>query len=246
MTFKELYEISPVLNQIDVANLDINKDRIAIDSFMRDHLNEMGMLEYSYNITDPLVDHVLNAIAYCCVNNVFNQATEQDPDYNVAWTLKWFLNDSKLSNRYNENLDDITDSVERFKYFTRSSIGNKFIHRVVNPTGVDSDLQQIAQFYFNSESIPSDISTKNIEFVTQMLILQNDIKRGIISPYYQYISDDGCTNRASDPRVAHDGCLSLNDANENYRKYAAIQAYYFLTERPFIELMYRVLVDPNA
>ena len=238
MTFKELYEISPVLNQIDVANLDINKDRIAIESFMRDHLNDMGVLEYSYNITDPLVDHVLNAIAYCCVN--------QDGRLVDGWTLKWFLNDSKLSNRYNENLDDITDSVERFKYFSRSSIGNKFIRRVVNPTGVDSDLQQIAQFYFNSESIPSDISTKNIEFVTQMLILQNDIKRGIISPYYQYISDDGCTNRASDPRVAHDGCLSLNDANENYRKYAAIQAYYFLTERPFIELMYRVLVDPNA
>lgn len=238
MTFKELYEISPVLNQIDVANLDIDRDRIAIDSFMRDHLNEMGMLEYSYNITDPLVDHVLNAIAYCCAN--------PDPDYNVAWPLKWFLNDSKLSNRYNENLDDITDSIERFKYFSRSSIGNKFIQRVVNPTGVDKDLQNIAQFYFNSESIPSDISTKNIEFVTQMLILQNDIKRGIISPYYQYISDDGCTNRASDPRVAHDGCLSLNDGNENYRKYAAIQAYYFLTEQPFIELMYRVLVDPNA
>ena len=238
MTFKELYEISPVLNQIDVANLDINKDRIAIESFMRDHLNDMGVLEYSYNITDPLVDHVLNAIAYCCVN--------QDGRLVDGWTLKWFLNDSKLSNRYNENLDDITDSIERFKYFSRSSIGNKFIQRVVNPTGVDSDLQQIAQFYFNSESIPSDISTKNIEFVTQMLILKNDIKRGIISPYYQYISDDGCTNRASDPRVAHDGCLSLNDANENYRKYAAIQAYYFLTERPFIELMYRVLVDPNA
>ena len=238
MTFKELYEISPVLNQIDVANLDINKDRIAIDSFMRDHLDEMGMSGHSYNITDPLVDHVLNAIAYCCVN--------QDGRLVDGWTLKWFLNDSKLSNRYNENLDDITDSIERFKYFSRSSIGNKFIQRVVNPTGVDSDLQQIAQFYFNSESIPSDISTKNIEFVTQMLILKNDIKRGIISPYYQYISDDGCTNRASDPRVAHDGCLSLNDANENYRKYAAIQAYYFLTERPFIELMYRVLVDPNA
>ena len=238
MTFKELYEISPVLNQIDVANLDINKDRIAIDSFMRDHLDEMGMSGYSYNITDPLVDHVLNAIAYCCVN--------QDGRLVDGWTLKWFLNDSKLSNRYNENLDDITDSIERFKYFSRSSIGNKFIQRVVNPTGVDSDLQNIAQFYFNSESIPSDISTKNIEFVTQMLILKNDIKRGIISPYYQYISDDGCTNRASDPRVAHDGCLSLNDANENYRKYAAIQAYYFLTERPFIELMYRVLVDPNA
>lgn len=238
MTLKELYETSPVLNQIDVTNLDIDKDRIAIDSFMRDHLNEMGILEYSYNITDPLVDHVLNAIAYCCVN--------PDPDYNVAWTLKWFLNDSKLSNRYNENLDDMTDSVERFKYFSRSSIGNRFIQRVVNPTGVDKDLQTIAQFYFNSESIPSDISTKNIEFVTQMLILQNDIKRGIISPYYQYISDDGCTNRASDPRVAHDGCLSLNDGNENYRKYAAIQAYYFLTEKPFIELMYRVLVDPNA
>lgn len=240
MTLKELYETSPILNQIDVANLDINKDRIAIDSFMRDHLDEMGMSGHSYNITDPLVDHVLNAIAYCCVY------VYPDPDYNVVWTLKWFLNDSKLSNRYNENLDDITDSIERFKYFSRSSIGNKFIQRVVNPTGVDSDLQQIAQFYFNSESIPSDISTKNIEFVTQMLILQNDIKRGIISPYYQYISDDGCTNRASDPRVAHDGCLSLNDANENYRKYAAIQAYYFLTERPFIELMYRVLVDPNA
>ena len=238
MTLKELYETSPVLNQIDVANLDINKDRITIDSFMRDHLNEMGILEYSYNITDPLVDHVLNAIAYCCVN--------PDPDYNVAWTLKWFLNDSKLSNRYNENLDDITDSIERFKCFSRSSIGSKFIQRVVNPSGVDKDLQNIAQFYFNSESIPSDISTKNIEFVTQMLILKNDIKRGIISPYYQYISDDGCTNRASDPRVAHDGCLSLNDANENYRKYAAIQAYYFLTEKPFIELMYRVLVDPNA
>ena len=238
MTLKELYETSPILNQIDVANLDINKDRIAIESFMRDHLNDMGVLEYSYNITDPLVDHVLNAIAYCCVN--------QDGRLVDGWTLKWFLNDSKLSNRYNENLDDITDSIERFKYFSRSSIGNKFIQRVVNPTGVDSDLQQIAQFYFNSESIPSDISTKNIEFVTQMLILKNDIKRGIISPYYQYISDDGCTNRASDPRVAHDGCLSLNDANENYRKYAAIQAYYFLTERPFIELMYRVLVDPNA
>ena len=238
MTFKELYKISLVLNQIDVANLDINKDRIAIDSFMRDHLNEMGILEYSYNITDPLVDHVLNAIAYCCVN--------PDPDYNVVWTLKWFLNDSKLSNRYNENLDDITDFIERFKYFSRSSIGNRFIQRVVNPTGVDMDLQKIAQFYFNSESIPSDISTKNIEFVTQMLILKNDIKRGIINPYCQYISDDGDINRASDPHVAHDGCLSLNDANENYRKYAAIQAYYFLTEKPFIELMYRALVDPNA
>ena len=80
MTFKELYKISLVLNQIDVANLDINKDRIAIDSFMRDHLNEMGILEYSYNITDPLVDHVLNPIAYCCVH--------PDPDYNVVWTLK--------------------------------------------------------------------------------------------------------------------------------------------------------------
>lgn len=79
-----------------------------------------------------------------------------------------------------------------------------------------------------------------------MLILQNDIKRGIISPYCQYIDDDGSLNRASDPRVAHDGCLSLNDENENYRKYAAIRAYYFLTEKPFIELMYRVLVDPNA
>lgn len=240
MTLKELYETSPVLNQIDVANLDINKDRIAIDSFMRDHLNEMGILEYSYNITDPLADHVLNAIAYCCGN--------PDPDYNVAWTLKWFLNDSKLSNRYNENLDDITDSIERFKYFSRSSIGSKFIHRVVNPTGVDGDLQKIAQFYFNTESI-SDylyIITDNVEFVSQMLILQNDIKRGIISPYCQYISDDGDINRASDPHVAHDGCLSLNDANENYRKYAAIQAYYFLTEKPFIELMYRVLVDPNA
>lgn len=240
MTLKELYETSPILNQIDVANLDINKDCIAIDSFMRDHLNEMGILEYSYNITDPLVDHVLNAIAYCCVN--------PDPDYNVAWTLKWFLNDSKLSNRYNENLDDITDSIERFKYFSRSSIGNKFIHRVMNPTGVDKDLQEIAQFYFNTESI-SDylyIITDNVEFVSQMLILQNDIKRGIISPYCQYISDDGDINRASDPHVAHDGCLSLNDDNENYRKYAAIQAYYFLTEKPFIELMYRVLVDPNA
>ena len=240
MTLKELYETSPVLNQIDVANLDINKDRITIDSFMRDHLNEMGILEYSYNITDPLVDHALNAIAYCCVN--------PNPDYNVVWTLKWFLNDSKLSNRYNENLDDISDSIERFKYFSRSSIGNKFIQRVVNPTGVDEDLQKIAQFYFNTESI-SDylyLITDNVEFVSQMLILQNDIKRGIISPYCQYISDDGDINRASDPHVAHDGCLSLNDENENYRKYAAIQAYYFLTEKLFIELMYRVLVDPNT
>ena len=240
MTLKELYETSPVLNQIDVSNLDIDKDRIAIDSFMRDHLNEMGILEYSYNITDPLVDHVLNAIAYCCV----------DSDGRVVdgWTLKWFLNDSKLSNRYNENLDDISDSIERFKYFSRSSIGNKFIQRVVNPTGVDEDLQKIAQFYFNTESI-SDylyLITDNVEFVSQMLILQNDIKRGIISPYCQYISDDGDINRASDPHVAHDGCLSLNDENENYRKYAAIQAYYFLTEKLFIELMYRVLVDPNT
>lgn len=240
MTLKELYEISPVLNQIDVANLDIDKDRIAIDSFMRDHLNEMGILEYSYNITDPLVAHVLNAIAYCCVN--------PDPDYNVVWTLKWFLNDSKLSNRYNEHLDDITDSIEHFKYFSRSSIGNRFIQRVVNPAGVDMDLQKIAQVYFNSESIPGYlyINTNNVEFVTLMLILQNDIKRGIINPYCQYIDDDGSLNRASDLHVAHDGCLLLCDENENYRKYAAIQAYYFLTEKPFIELMYRVLVDPNA
>ena len=240
MDFKELYETSPVLNQIDVANLDIDKDRIAIDSFMQDYFDETGSSDYLYNITDPLVDHILNVIAYCCVN--------PDPDQNVVQTLRWFLSDSKLSNRYNENLDDITDSIERFKYFRKSSIGNKFIQRVANPTEVDRDLQKIAQVYFSNESISGYlyINTNNVEFVAQMLILQNDIKRGIISPYRQYIDDDGSLNRASDPRVAYNGCLSLNDENENYRKYAAIQAYYFLAKKPFVELMYRALVDLNA
>ena len=236
MTFKELYEISPVLNQIDITKLNIEKDLIELHSFILD--DNMGMSDYTYSINDSLVDHLLNVIAYCCAN--------PEPKYDAVQILQWFLYDTCLKNRYNEHLDDITDSIERFKYFTRSSIGHKFIQRIVNPTGVDKDIQMIARDYFNSEYIPSDINTENIEFVTQMLILQNDIKRGIISPYRQYIDDDGSLNRASDPRVAHDGCLSLNDVNENYRKYAAIQAYYFLTEKPLIELMYRVLVDPNS
>lgn len=238
MTFKELYEISPVLNQIDVTKLDIDKDRFAIEAFLHDRTDEMGMSDYSYGIDEPLVGHVLNVIAYCCAN--------PEPECTVVQTVKWFLNDTCLRNRYNEHLDDITDSIERFKNFTRSSLGGKFIQRVVNPTGVDKDVQKIAQDYFNSEYIPTNISTNNVEFMSQMLILKNDIIRGIISPYCQYISDDGSLNRARDPHVAHDGCLSLCDDNENYRKYAVIQAYYFLTEKSFIELMYRVLVDPNA
>lgn len=240
MTFKELYEISPVLNQIDVTKLNIGKDRIAIESFLHDRIDDdEGMSDYSYSINDPLVNHVLNTIAYCCVY--------PEPEYTVVQTVKWFLNDAKLRNRYNEHLDDIADSIERFKYFTKSSLGVKFIQRVVTPTGVYKDVQKIAQVYFNSEHIPEYlyINTNNAEFMSQMLILRNDIVRGIISPYCQYISDDGSLNRSRDPHVAHDGCLSLNDENENYRKYAAMQAFYFLMEKPFVELMYRVLVDPN-
>lgn len=239
MTFKELYEISPVLNQIDVTKLNIDEDCVAIESFLCDRTDEIGMMsDYSYGINDPLVDHVLNVIAYCCVY--------PEPEHTVVKTLFWFLNDAKLRNRYNDHLDDITDSIERYKYFTRSSIGRKFIQRVLNSTGINRDTQKIAQDYFNSEYIPTNIGTNNLEFMSQMLILKNDIIRGIISPYCQYISDDGSLNRASNPHVAHDGCLSLCDENENYRKYAAIQAYYFLKEKSYIELMYRVLVDPNA